>query len=159
MIIKNKPTNEIVVEVKPRNAGNFGYIRISGESRTAEQEYRLAEEIESNIKRHVDDVEYTNINQQYVYVDEEDNEYNNLFDLLDDHFNETYTRYEYRYVRPSDNGVGTRSYTYDFRDLIESAFRNPNGFEVISGHLTDEQKQFLNNVILAGAESKIEWIR
>lgn len=159
MIIKNKPTNQIVIEVQPRNAGNFGYIRISGRERSVYEEYRLAQQIEQDIKRHVDDVEYTNINQEYVYEDEDENEYDSLFDLLDHYFNEAYVRYEYRYIRPSDKGVGTRNYTYDFRELIEAAFRNPNGFEVISGHLTDGQKQFLNNVIVAAVESKIEYIR
>lgn len=159
MKIKVVPTNNVTIEVTPRRAGNFGIVRFSGHERTPEAEYRLAKEIENNIKRHVDDIEYTQINQVRLYQDEYGDEYETLYDLLEDHFNEFRTKYVYRYERPSDNGVVTQGYTYDFRFLIETAFNNPHNFQVLEGELTEHELQFLNKVLVAAVESKVEWVR
>ena len=158
MLIKLTPTNEITIEVEPIHAGNYGLFSVSGQHRSPEDEYSLAQEIESQIKRHIDDIQYTNINQKRVYEDEVGNEYETLFDLLEDKFNETSHPYRYRYERPSDKGIGTSGSTYDFKELIETAFSNSHKFEVTSGNLTDEQNKFLNKVVEVGLESSIKWI-
>lgn len=158
MLIKMIPTNEIVIEVEPKHAGNYGFFSISGESRSPEDEYSLAQLIESNIKRHIDDVQYTNINQKRIYEDEVGNEYDTLFDLLDNNFNETSHPYRYRYERPSDDGVGSSGSTYNFKELIETAFHHQHNFTVTSENLTDNQLEFINKVIEVGLKSSIKWI-
>ena len=160
MKVKVVPTNEVTIEVTPRHKGNFGFISIGGEYRTAEEERRLAQNIESEINRHVDDIQYTEIIQKHTYQDEEGNDFESMYDLLDHHYNEEYdSRLEYRY----DNSDGTGSIgTVDtFKEIIELAFMNPNGFKIKRGRLFDEQRVFLNNVIEAGlaAKNKLKTVR
>lgn len=154
-MIKLKPTNNCYIKVFPRNAGNFGIFRMSGIERTPEEEYELCKEIEKDIKRHVDNIEYTYIDRGYVYVGNNDNEYDNLYEALEDLYApEEYVRgFTYRYENPFDNGVGTQGRVYDFKDLIINAYNKPWKFTV-TGDLTDLEKEFLNNVIKAGLEAK-----
>lgn len=148
MKIKRIPTNEVIIEVTPKNAGNYGFFSISGQERSAESEYRLAQEIEGNIKRHVDDVQYTHVIQKAVYQDENGDNHDSIYDLLASNFS-GWSGYSYRYERPSDNGIGTRSSTDSFPELIEEAYRYPHKFEV-TGELTEDQKEFLGKAIGAG---------
>ena len=156
MNIKSVKTNNVIVEVTPRNEGNYGFFSISGQQRTPDAEYRLAKQIESDIKRQIDDVEYINIKQETVYQDQEGEEFDTLFELLSSNLEHDDT-YIYRYVRPSDGDVGTRARTNDFRELIEVAFKNPHQFEVIDGELLDSQKEFLNSVISLGKVTSITY--
>ena len=56
MGMKTTKTNFHVV-VSPRNPGDFGVCFISGQTRTPEAEERLCEDIASQIRRHVDDIQ------------------------------------------------------------------------------------------------------
>lgn len=158
MEIKLKPTDDVIVEVTPRSAGNYGIFSVSGQHRSPEDEYSLAKDIEDDIKRHVGDVQYTNINQRMVYEDEEGNEYETLFELLDVNLDSAVIPYRYRYERPTDSGVGTTGHTYNFKELVETAFNYPYKFTVISENLTNDQQEFINKVVEVGLESSIKWI-
>jgi hypothetical protein len=153
-MIKTIPTNQCKVIVEPRNAGNFGFMRISGQERTVKEEYALCEEIKDNIKRHIDDIEYVFIEQEHKYVSENGNEYDSLFELLDKEYAEEQVADSYtcRYVRPSDNGTGTQSYAYNFQELVEKAYNNPWDFKVTHAYpeLTLERVNFLDKVIELG---------
>lgn len=155
MKIKMIPTNEVTIEVTPRSAGNYGMFSIGGQERTPESEKQLANEIEREIKRHVENVEYTCVMQRKEFQDEDGNNYESLFDLLDSNFNATVVSYSYRYERKSDNGIGTSGYTNSFPELIETAFKNPFKFE--AKNLTQDQKVFLAKVVETGLNSSIEY--
>jgi len=125
--------------------------------RTAEEEYRKAEQLKESIERHVDDIGEIFINTKYTYEDEKGIEYNTLYDALAaKYFDADDEYYEYRYVRPSDNGVGTRGHVYSFKELIEEAYQYPWSFEikVADQELTKEQNEFLQKVIEAGLQEK-----
>lgn len=153
MKIKMIPTNEVVIEVTPRLAGSFGMFSIGGQERAPEAEKHLADEIERQIKRHVENVEYTCVIQKREFQDENGNTHETLFDLLDSNLNESVVSYSYGYERKSDNGVGTRGHTHSFPELIETAFKNPYKFKAKG--LTDNQKAFLEKVVEAGLDSSI----
>lgn len=157
-MIKLKPTNKCEVIVEPRYAGNYGVFSIGGCKRTPREEYNLCENIKTDIKRHVDDVEQVYTKQEYYYeIDGE--EFETLYEALlykyepEDIENNILPLYSYRYKRPNDD-CGSRSCTNDFRELIEKAYRNPWEFIVNNADkiLTIEQQILLQNVINAGLE-------
>ena len=154
--IKRVPTNNVEVIVTPRNPGDFGSIYIGGKERTPKEERSVAEEIKCNIQGNVGDVGHIYVMQKEMLVTEDGVEHETLYDALEHLFSDEYFRYEYRYVRPSDNGVGSRAYAKSFPDLIEKAFQNPWDFEIHSANppLSDQQKAFLNNVVAAGLKAK-----
>lgn len=155
-MIKVKPTNECIVEVYPRYAGNFGWVRISGQSRTPEEEYKLCEEIKHNILRHVDDVEDVSINQKVIYETSDGSEFNTLYEALEHECapDEYLRGFICTYKKPSDNGVGSTCRRYSFRDVILEAYEHPWEFKVSGCTLTEYEKEFLDNVIKAGLENK-----
>lgn len=142
------PTNEVIVEVYPEQYSGW----FNREEKSADRMYQDAKEIESNIKRHVDGVDSIHIIQKHKYQDKETgNTYDSLYEMLEDKYAEDNLEYySFAYKRPSDNGVGTRSYAKSFRELIEEAYRNPFDFNLIkecSSRLTEEKEKFLNKVI------------
>jgi len=157
MNYKVMPTNEVFVRVDPRNAGNFGIMRMSGQERSVEDEHRLAREIENQINRHVDDVERTEVISEKVYVVGND-EYESLYDMLLNEL-EYNGYYDFQYERPRDDGIKTRSHVSSFEELVERAFTNPHKFQLLSGTVTSEQEEFLNKVIEAGLNRQVQWVR
>jgi hypothetical protein len=148
IMIKIKATNECEVVVTPEKVW-FG-------ERSPEREYQYCKEIENSIKRHVDGVKHTWINQKHVY-EADGYEFDTLFEALEYlYWDDTYEYYTYRFKRPSDNGVGTRGTVYSFRELIEKAYKNPWDFTVLEAEpeLSERQKEFLKNVIEGGLQDK-----
>lgn len=155
-MIKQVPTEKCEVVVYPRNPGNFGSIRIGGMTRTPEEEYRLCQDIEKDIKRHVDDVETAYVRREYKYQTVDGDEFETKYEALEYLYASEDFRvrgFDYRYERPSDNGVGTSGRVYDFKKVIEEAYDYPWNFEV-SEIFSEEEKVFLDNVIKAGLENK-----
>jgi hypothetical protein len=155
MTIKRVATNECEIRITPRNAGDFGFVRISGESRSANQEYRLCEEIVDNIKRHVDDIGFTYIEQKPMYETEDGEQFETMFEALE-HMYDTEgcgSYFEYTYKRPNDQ-YGTRSRANNFENLIVDAYANPWDFELVRGELTPEQTMFLWKVVDASIDDK-----
>jgi hypothetical protein len=147
-MFKSIPTNECVVEITPRNAHR---------ERTAREEYAECESIVSDIRRHIDNVGHVTINQRYEYEDASGNTFSTLYDALDAHFNnEQVYRYTFTYQRPNDT-YGTRAYADTFRELIESAYRNPWAFEVVYANppLSESQRRFVDSVIVARVEASV----
>ena len=60
-MVKKIVKSEFRVEVYPRSPGNFGFARISGITRSDDEAMSLCEDIKSQIRRHVDDVESVNV--------------------------------------------------------------------------------------------------
>jgi hypothetical protein len=152
MKIKVVATNDVEVIVQPKMGGNW----LSSEERSPENERYEAEEIQRAIRRHVD-IRHAYINKRYLYQDENGEQHETLYDLLDSNLNEKISNYVYSYERESDNGVGTRGSTVSFTELIEGAFRNPYKFELISGEISDDQKAFLDKVVEAGLNGGVVW--
>lgn len=146
-MFKSIPTNECVVEITPRNV-----VR----ERTAREVYAECESIVSDIQRHVDNVGHVTINQRHIYEDADGNTYDTLYDALEEHFGTELFRYTYRYQRPNDT-YGTRAYADTFRELIESAYRNPWAFEVVYANpsLSESQRVFVDSVIVARVEESV----
>lgn len=143
------PTNDCHIEVRVET-------RWIGE-RTAKEEYRQCEQMEKEIQRHVDDVGHTFIQQKYVWTDERGYEWDELYDALEELFDEEGVResFKYRYERPNDNGTGTQGTVHSFEKLIEEAWTNPWKFEYVSGpQLTESQQTFLDRVIAESLKSK-----
>lgn len=156
MAIKRVGTNECEIRITPRSAGNFGFMIIGGESRSAHQEYRLCEEIVENIKRHVDDIGYTYIEQKTSFETDDGGKFESLFEALEHLYDEEGcgTMFEYSYKRPNDK-YGTRSRTNSFERLIEEAYNNPWDFEIHKGNSTHEQALFLWKVVEASLHEKM----
>ncbi|GIO13566.1 hypothetical protein J19TS2_31210 [Cohnella xylanilytica] len=150
-MIKKVPTNDVEILLQAKSAGDYGFFQIGSMGRTPEQEYRACEEIVSQIKRHVEGVGWTYIQQNHVYETEDGEQYESLYEALEHLFDAEgcSSVYEVRYVRPSDQGVGTRRRPKSFEELIETAYLNPHSFEVVSGQLSPEQQKFLNRVLEA----------
>jgi hypothetical protein len=146
-MFKSIPTNECVIEITPRNAHR---------ERTAREEYAECESIVSDIQRHVDNVGHITINQRHIYEDADGNTYDTLYDALVEHFGADSYRYTYRYQRPSDTH-GTRAYANTFRELIESAYRNPWAFEVVYANppLSESQRRFVDSVVESRVEASV----
>jgi hypothetical protein len=121
------------------------------ETVTPAREYRKCEEIRDGIKRHVDDVESVYVNQKYAWHNDEHGTFDSLYDALEYTLEGPNYGYRYRYERPSDNGVGTSGRADGFKELIETAYRNPHKFELIQSEppLTDGQQEFLERVLEA----------
>ncbi len=156
MTIKRVATNECEIRITPRNAGDFGFVRIGGESRGAHQEYRLCEEIVANIKRHVDDIGHTYIDQKTSFETDDGGKFESLFEALEHLYDEEGcgTVFEYSYKRPNDK-YGTRSRTNNFERLIEEAYNNPWDFELHCGDLTPDQTLFMWKVVDASLDEKM----
>lgn len=149
-MIKIVPTNSVTVEVTPSDPW-FGQL-------TADQAYRNGQNIADQIRRHVDGYQNIYVDQKSAYVDEEGREFESLYDALEYWFDEdgALETYEYRYERPSDNGVGTRGRTTSFKELITSAWNNPNNFSILSGPpLNEAQDKFFRKVIDAALDRQM----
>jgi len=114
---------------------------------------RDCEDLVSQIKRHCD-VDQVSVRGKTVYVTEDGNEHDNIVDALVDEMNEHEYNFGFtiRYERPSDgthNGkpIGTRTSASSFQEVVEEAWRCPYAFEVVTGDLTDRQREFLGKVI------------
>lgn len=155
MTIKTIKTNECEIRITPRNAGDYGFISIGGKERSADSEYRLCEEIVSNIKRHVDDIGWNYINQKQVYETEDGEQFETMFEALEHLYDEEGcgSYFEYTYKRPNDQ-YGTRSRANNFEKLIVDAYANPWDFELVRGELTPEQTMFLWKVVDASLDDK-----
>lgn len=92
----------------------------------------------------------------HVYGTEND-EYETMFDMLASELNYD-EGYEFKYFRPNDNGIGTRGLRLSFEGLVEEAFRNPWEFKVLSGNLTSNQQEFLEQVKDAGLNKKVKYV-
>jgi hypothetical protein len=157
MNYKSVPTNEVVVEVHPSYVGDLGGIVIGGMERSTEDEMRTAKEIEGQINRHVDDVGHTTVKAERMYETEDGSQYETEFEMLADQLEYDFG-YEVRYERPSDNGVGTRTFPKSFNELIETAFENPYKFSVHKGDLNKEQQEFLSKVLEEGRNREFKWV-
>lgn len=125
---------------------------------TPDQARRKAEDIQNGIRRHIDGISGVHVIQKYVYVDQNGWEHESLYDALEGWFDEdgALEKYEFVYERPSDNGIGTRSRTDSFKELIEEAWKNPWKFELVNGpKLTPAQQKFLTKVIDAALDQKM----
>jgi len=142
-MIKLVPSTECEVRVIPSKQWMSG--------RSAHQEYEKCGEIQRSINGHVDDVGNSYIHQTYLYEKEDGTQFDTLYEALEDLFDEwgCNSNYGYRYVRPSDNGVGSRGTCYSFEKLIETAWQNPWEFTILerSTPLTEDQEKFLARVI------------
>ncbi|AIQ34206.1 hypothetical protein R50345_05940 [Paenibacillus sp. FSL R5-0345] len=156
MKIKTIETNECEIQINARNAGDFGFVRIGGQSRSPREEYRLCEEIVGNIKRHVDDIGWTNIHQKQMYETEDGEQFETMFEALE-HLYDTEgcgSYFEYRYKHPNEK-YGTRSRANNFEKLIVDAYANPYNFELVRGELTPEQTMFLWKVVDTSLDDKL----
>jgi len=150
--IKRVPTNN--VEIRLNANSPLSFFRFG---RSPDDEYKVCESIVSQIKRHVDGVGWTHIDQRHVYETEDGNQFDTLYGALDHLYNEhgVGSYFEVRFVRPSDNGAGTRTRPKSFEELIETAYRNPHEFTVERGHLTLDQQIFLNRVLEAAQQKEV----
>lgn len=149
-MIKKVITNECRVIVEPKSAGDYGFMHIGGVKRSSDQEYRLCCEIEREIKRHVDNVGWTNVEQVELYVDEDHGEYERLSDLLEAKFAEYSLDYWKVRYQHNKNGDYHSCNLYDFREVIEYAWRYPNGFEVkqLNGFdLRKDQVELIDKIV------------
>jgi hypothetical protein len=157
-MFKLKPTNKCTVIVEPKGAGDFGFCSISTIERSPKEEHELCEDIQRDIKRHIDNVSYVSIDQKQVYEDEDGNEFDTLYEALASHYDEynTTPHYNFEYKRPSDNGVGTLSSVNNFQELIEEAYRQPWSYNLTFAYptLDEGQIEFLSKVIEAGLKDK-----
>lgn len=156
-MIKRVETNDCEIRITARSAGDFGFVRMSGIERTAREEYRLCEEIVSNIKRHVDDIGWTYIEQKGLYETEDGEQFETLYDALAHLYDEygCVAQYEYRHHAPNQQ-YGTRGRAKSFEDLIVAAYQEPHNFEVIRGELSPEQQKFLTRVIDAALDERMK---
>lgn len=144
------PTNEVRVEVTVKRPWLFDI--------DADHAYRKGRAIKEQIERHVDDVDDVTVIQEFTYRDSFGIEHESLYDVLEYLFDEdgALEKYEFTYERPSDNGIGTRSRTDSFKELIEEAWKNPWKFELVSGpKLTTEQEKFLARVVDAAMDQQM----
>ena len=145
-------TNDCKVVVTPRYAGNYGWVRISGESRTPEHELALCKDIVSDIKRHVDNIEHIEIEQTKVYK-YNNTEYESLYELLNCECNVNYEDtfiVHYKHEKDTCFCQGR----YDFKEIIEKAYEKPYDFKCDG--LSKEQQEFLDNVIKFSIKLKEE---
>lgn len=156
MKIYNKPSGDVVLEVLPRRAGNFGLIRMSGVERSREEELRLARQIKGDIERHVDDIENIVIrNDERIYESENGNKYTSLYELLFNEIENDLDCYTCSSKHSENEKYKTKRNCYSFEELVETAFRYPYEFILNCGKLTDEQKEFLDKVIDTGKEKQM----
>ena len=137
------PTADVTVEV----TASKGWF----ETLTPKGEYRKCDEIRTGIQRHVDGVGSAYVKQQYAWHNEEHGTFESLYEALDTVLDGPTIGYKYRYERPSDNGVGTSGTVDSFKELIETAYRDPHKFELVRAvpELTTEQQEFLQRVLEA----------
>lgn len=148
-LIKTIPTNDVEIRINARSAGDFGFMRTFIE-RSPQDEYRVCEEIVREIKRHVDGVGWTHIQQKHVFETEDGSQYDTLFEALEYLYDDgSAPQFEVRFVRPNDKGIGTATRPKSFDQLIETAYKNPHEFSVVRGNLTTNQKLFLDRVLEA----------
>lgn len=151
MKVKTIKTNDCVVVVEPRYAGNYGCIRIGGQSREPNEEYSLCENIMDDIKRHVDDVEHVYIKQQEKYLnDDETQEFDTLEDALISMFApESYKgKYWKVHGKCSENEkYRTSTNAYSFNELVRCAYEYPYDFTISMGEITEDEKVIINKVI------------
>lgn len=155
-MFKQVATNDIEVVVSPNEKTITGTFKSFGEDLTTKERYNLANDIKSNIQRHVDDVEQVWINQKLVWESEDGVQYDTLYEGLQDEYSDFNFGYVARYVLPSDKGVGTRTAQMAFEKMIETAYRNPWSFELVFANppLTEEQNQFLQRVLEESLNAK-----
>jgi hypothetical protein len=158
MTIKRIDTNDCEIRINAKSKGDFGFVHIGGMERSPKEEYRECEDILSQIKRHVDGVGWTDIAQKQMYETASGDQFDSLYEALEELYDEHGSSpiYSIRYERPSDNGTGTRRTFNDFKEVITEAWSNPWKFELqnFSTPLTEEQEQFLSNVIAASLKEK-----
>lgn len=156
-MFKRVETNDCEIRINAKSAGDFGFVRIGGMERTPKEEYRACEEILSQIKRHVDGVGWTDIQQGFMYQTDDGEEFEFLYDVLAHLYDEdgSLPYYSYRYQHPNEN-YGSSGILNDFKDVITMAWNHPWNFELRfdSTLLTEEQQSFLDNVITASLKEK-----
>lgn len=106
-------------------------------------------ELQSNIKRHVDDISSIDEERVDTYIADLGQEYESLFDaLIGEVSTDLYGYYQYEYIR--SDGKITTSYADDFNELCCNAYYHPNGFKMCdmgTDKLTDDQLKFIEKII------------
>lgn len=151
MKIKTVRTNDCSVVVTPIYAGNYGFCRIGGMERSADDEYKLCKDIKNNIERHIDDIEQVYIDQKIKYLSEDETE---EFDELEDALISMFApdTYEPKYWIVSgkyseDEKYSTITTVYTFKELVRAAYDNPYEFEIKFGEVTEDETRIIKDII------------
>lgn len=106
-------------------------------------------ELQSSIKRHVDDISCIDEERINIYITDSGQEYESLFDALIGEISvDLYGYYRFEYI--NSDGKKSSSYADDFKELCCNAYYHPNGFKLCdsgSDKLTDDQLNFIEKII------------
>lgn len=142
MSIKSVPSSKVVVEVTVLDPW-WG-------DPTPEEYYQKGKDIDQTIRSSgdIDNKEIdTYVNQEHIYKTSSNEEFEHLADAIESELDVDmpYTKaYTYRYRRPNEK-CGYCGTVYEFRYVVEEAYKNPLNFTC--SNLSNEEQEYIDLVL------------
>lgn len=144
MIVESKQSEDRVIVVEPR-ANMFSHKVDSG----------VCEQIEADIKRHVDEVRGVEIKSETIYC-VGDYEYDSLYEALVDNVEPYYNPLIEAKGKEREDLCFSNNKASTFQEAVEFAYNCPYEYTLLSGDLTDQQTEFLLKVVEWRLKDNIE---
>lgn len=135
MKVELKQSDDKVIVVEPR-ANMFSHKVDSG----------ICEQIEADIKRHVDDVHSVEIKSKTIYC-VGDYEYDSLYEALVDNVEPYYNSLIEAKGKEREDLCFASNKASTFQEAVKFAYNYPYEYEILSGDLTEQQIEFLLKVV------------